>query len=251
MIFPKNIEEKDKLTALPRPYSYSKEMKEMKATKKRVWLLSFYLALGSMVIAVLSFPALACEFTFSYDQIEAPVGSVGEIGVRVEKNHPRCTMDDALDYQFDWKRIQILGETDWEKIGPQLYEKWFQVSLSSIGEGFLKISKDCSKEGYEEALLPITVTKGGEDGVWLSALKGEYPYEFQSNIEVQKIFAKPPLEKDILKVGKIEVKLPFVPKELADYEDEVGIYYHIFEGTALPLLIISDDFFYRFDLSES
>ncbi|GAH27161.1 unnamed protein product [marine sediment metagenome] len=72
-------------------------------------------------------------------------------------------MDDPLDYQFDWEGIQILGETDWEEIGPQLYEKWFQVSLSSIGEGFLKISKDCSKEGYEEAVLPITVTKGYEE----------------------------------------------------------------------------------------
>ncbi|GAH21919.1 unnamed protein product, partial [marine sediment metagenome] len=80
------------------------------------------------------------EFTFNYERIEAPIGTVGEIGVRIEKTHQKCTMDDPLDYQFDWKGIQILGETDWEEIDPQLYEKWFQVSLSSIGEGFLKIS---------------------------------------------------------------------------------------------------------------
>lgn len=135
----------------------------MKTRKKRVKLLYFSLILGLTGMAIVSFPALACEFTFNYDRIEAPVGSVGEIGVRVEKTHRKCTMDDPLDYQFDWKSIQIIGETDWEKIGPQLYEKWFQVSLSSIGEGFLKISKDCSKEGYEEAVLPITVTEGDED----------------------------------------------------------------------------------------
>jgi hypothetical protein len=138
-------------------------MKEMKMVKKRVKLLIFSLVLSLMGMAVFSLPALACEFTFNYDRIEAPIGTVGEIGVRVEKTHLRCTMDGSLDYQFDWEGIQILGETDWEEIGPQLYEKWFQVSLSSIGEGFLKISKDCSKEGYEEAVLPITVTKGDEE----------------------------------------------------------------------------------------
>jgi hypothetical protein len=138
-------------------------MKKMKTMKKRVKLLISSLVLGLMGMTIVAFPALACEFSFNYDRIEAPIGTVGEIGVRVEKTHLRCTMDDSLDYQFDWEGIQILGETDWEEIGPQLYEKWFQVSLSSIGEGFLKISKDCSKEGYEEAVLPITVTKGYEE----------------------------------------------------------------------------------------
>ncbi len=137
----------------------------MKTMKKRVKLLIFSLVLSLMGATIVSFPALACEFTFNYDRIEAPIGTRGEIGVRVEKTHGKCTMDDPLDYQFDWEGIEILGETDWEKIGPQLYEKWFQVSLSSIGEGFLKISKDCSKEGYEEAALPIVVTKRDEDGV--------------------------------------------------------------------------------------
>jgi len=43
--------------------------------------------------------------------------------------------------------------------------------LSALGAGFLKISKTCSKEGYEEAGLPVTVTAGEEDGVWSEALR--------------------------------------------------------------------------------
>jgi len=222
----------------------------MRMIKRRIKLLAFSLAISLMGTAIFSLSALACEFTFNYDRIEAPIGTVGEIGVRVEKTHKKCTMDDPLDYQFDWERIQILGETDWEQIGPQLYEKWFQVSLGSVGEGFLKISKDCSKEGYDEAVLPIIVTKGEEDGVWQRALRGEYPYEFQSKIEVKKIFDKPFFKKDILKIGKIEIKLPFIPKELADYEGEVGLYYYISKGRAVPLLIVSNDFFFRFDQYE-
>jgi len=133
--------------------------------KRITKLLTFFLVpiLAGMVILPLS--VLACEFTFNYDYIEAPVGTVGEIGIRVEKTHKKCTLDDPLDYQFDWEGIQILGETDWERIEPQLYEKWFKVSLHSVGEGFLKISKDCSKEGYSEKVLPIKVTKADEDGV--------------------------------------------------------------------------------------
>jgi len=133
--------------------------------KKITKLLTFFLVPILVGMVIFPFSALACEFTFSYDYIEAPVGTVGEIGIRVEKTHKKCTLDDPLDYQFEWEGIEILGETDWEQIGPQLYEKWFKVSLSSVGERFLKISKDCSKEGYSEKVLPIKVTKADEDGV--------------------------------------------------------------------------------------
>ena len=220
----------------------------MKTKKKRVKLIAFSLILGLLAMVMVSLPSLACEFTFNYERIEAPIGTVGEIGVRVERTHRNCSMDDSLDYQFDWKRIQILGETDWEEIGPQLHEKWFQVSLSSIGEGFFKISRDCSKEGYEEAVLPITVKK--EEGVWQLALKGEYPYELQPQIEIEKTFAQPFLNNDVLKVGKVEVKLPFLPQELVEYEEEIELYYYTFEGKTLPLLVVSSDFFYRFDQYE-
>jgi len=220
----------------------------MKTKKKRVKLIAFSLVLGLLATVMVSLPSLACEFTFNYERIEAPMGTVGEIGVRVERTHRKCTMDDSLDYQFDWKGIQILGETDWEEIGPQLYEKWFQVSLSSIGEGFFKISKDCSKEGYEEAALPITVKK--EEGVWQLVSKGEYPYELQLKVEIENTFAQPFLNNDVLKVGKVEVRLPFLPQELVEYEEEIELYYYTFEGKALPLLVVSSDFFYRFDQYE-
>jgi len=134
----------------------------MKQTKEK--LLALVVGLSLIGIILTSIPALACEFSFNYDRIEAPVGTEGEIGVRVEKTHNRCTMSDPLDYLFNWERIEILGETDWEEISAGVYEKWFLVSLSSPGEGFLKISKTCSKEGYEEALLPIMVTQGDENG---------------------------------------------------------------------------------------
>lgn len=143
------------------------------AMKKRTIKSMFLVAVGLLLASI---AAVACDFSFNYDQITAPVGTVGEIGVRVQKTHKNCTMEDPLDYQFAWENIQIIGETQWKEIGPLLYEKWFNVSLSVPSEGFLKISKTCSKEGYEEAVLPITVTRGTEDGVFMQALNGAYPF---------------------------------------------------------------------------
>jgi hypothetical protein len=198
------------------------------------------LLLGSLV-------AVACDFTFNYDQITASVGTVGEIGVRVQKTHNNCTLADPLDYQFAWENLQILGETEWEEVGAQLYEKWFKVSLSAPGEGFLKISKTCSKEGYEEAILPVTVTEGTEDGVFLQALAGTYPFELPADFVIGTVVGSIRIEGDLLTVSDVQILLPTVPAGLKDYQGEAHLYYTLKEGRLAPLLLVSKDFLYRFD----
>ena len=116
--------------------------------KKR---LTVTLLAATITVLAITLSAAACQFSFNYTEITAPLGTVGEIGVRVQKDHNNCTLPSMDDYQFAWENIQVLGETAWEGIGPDLYERWFQVSLSEIGDGYLMISKDCTKEGYEEA----------------------------------------------------------------------------------------------------
>ena len=222
----------------------------MRRIMQKMRLLTFSMIMILMGAAVISVPVLACEFSFNYERIEAPVGTEGKIGVQVEKTHARCTMEDTLDYQFDWEHIQILGETDWEETTSEVYQKWFWVSLSSPGEGFLKISKTCSKEGYEEAVLPVIVTKGEETGIWKSALEGKlsyssYPWELET--ETENILGKIYLEKDILKIENLEMKLPILLPELVDYQESSRIYYIISDKKSVPLLIVSDDFYLRFD----
>ena len=204
----------------------------------------------TVLLAVLNlfvYTASACEFLFSYEQITAPIGTVGEIGVRVQKTHPRCTMDDPLDYQFTWEHLQILGETEWQVVGPELYEKWFKVSLSTLGEGFLKISKDCTKEGYEEAILPVTVTADEEDGFWAQAFTGVYPFEQPNGDCIESTIGTFQVDGETLKVVDIAVQLPFVPSNLADYSGGVRLFTMESEGQTIPLLLMSEDFFFRFD----
>jgi len=194
-----------------------------------------------------AFAVSACDFTFNYDQITAPVGTVGEIGVRVQKTHKNCTMEDPLDYQFAWENIQVIGETQWEEIGPLLYEKWFNISLSVPGEGFLKISKTCSKEGYEEAVLPITVTSGAEDGVFMQALSGTYPFAAPTDVTVESAIGVIQLDEGLLTVNDVSMSLPLSLSAVEGYEGETCVYYAVDKAGIEPLLLVSDGFFYRFD----
>ena len=130
---------------------------------KKLAVSVFAAAIG---VLALTLSAAACQFSFNYSEITAPLGTVGEIGVRVQKDHNNCTLTSMDDYQFAWEDIQVLGQTAWAEIGPNLYEKWFQVSLSEVGDGYLMISKDCTKEGYEEAVLPIAVLDPTADSLW-------------------------------------------------------------------------------------
>jgi len=204
----------------------------------------FLVTVGLLLVSVVG---AACDFSFNYEQITAPVGTVGEIGVRVQKTHNNCTMPDPLDYQFAWENIQIIGETQWEEIGPLLYEKWFNVSLSVPGEGFLKISKTCSKEGYEEAVLPITVTRGTEDGVFMQALTGAYPFASPLELTVGSAIGSVRLDGGLLTVNDVSMSLPVSLSAVEDYKGEARVYYAVDKEGIEPLLLVSDAFFYRFD----
>ena len=212
--------------------------------RKRTIKSMFIVVAGLLVASVV---AAACDFSFNYDQITAPLGTVGEIGVRVQKTHKNCTMEDPLDYQFAWENIQIIGETQWEETGPLLYEKWFKVSLSVPGEGFLKISKTCSKEGYEEAILPITVTRGAEDDVFMQALSGTYPFAPPVELTVESAIGLIQLDEGLLTVNDVRMSLPLSLSAIDGYEGEIRAYYAVDKAGIEPLLLVSDGFFYRFD----
>jgi hypothetical protein len=188
-----------------------------------------------------AFAVSACDFAFNYDEITAPVGTVGEIGVRVQKTHNNCTMTDQFDYQFAWENLQILGETPWEEVGPQLYEKWFKVSLSAAGEGFLKISKTCSKEGYEEAILPVTITPGEEDGVWSVAMSGVYPFTDETGMTAEMATGVIWLHDSVLSIADRSVILPTVPEGLVDYQGEVYVYTSQAEEESAHLIDTEDE----------
>jgi len=203
--------------------------------------------LATVGVLVAGLSAAACVFTFSFDRIEAPLGTFGEIGVRVEKDHNNCTLPSMDDYQFAWEGIQILGETEWEEVGSNLYEKWFQVSLSALGEGYLRISKDCTKEGYEEATLPITVLAPGEEGVWRQANDGTYPFDDPQLGAIESEAGPGSVEDGTLAVGGLSIELPAGAAPDGDLGVARIFYAARPEGKMTPLLLVTETQFLRFD----
>ena len=202
----------------------------------------------ALVVVFAAIAANACDFYFSYSEISAPIGTYGEIGVRVQKTHNNCTLTSMDDYQFAWENVQILGSTEWEEIGPNLYERWFEVSLSETGEGYLQISKDCTKEGYQEAALPITVLDPDEGGLWYQASGGTYPLEGVANPPIESVTGSFAYEAGVLSVGDVTVELPETAIELADYLPEARLFFTTTDvGEVLPLLVVSEGAFVRFD----
>jgi len=199
----------------------------------------------AVVVAAVAVGASACDFLFSYTEVTAPIGTYGEIGVRVQKTHYNCTLSSMDDYEFAWKNVQILGLTEWEEVGPDLYERWFQVSLSEVGEGYLIVSKDCTKEGYQEAVLPITVLGPGVGGIWEQASGGAYPLDVASDGTIESVAGPAAYVGGTLFIGGVTVELPAeIPGDIA----EGRLFFTTTDaGDVLPLLVVTDGAFVRFD----
>lgn len=181
----------------------------------------------------------ACQFYFNYQEIQAPLGVIGTIAIRVLKDHQQCSMD-GMEYQIGGRHIQILEETEWAEVDRNLYEKRLQVLLSEIGEGYLLISKDCDDEGYGERRLSITIGEGGE--IWEQAFFGEYPYETEESIlSLKGSFT---LEGNHIIIDGTEVLLSQTPENL-DSSAEIILYYRADEENQ-AVLIIGEEFFYQF-----
>jgi len=200
------------------------------------------------LIFLLTSSTLACDFVFNYEMIKAPLGTVGEIGVRIYRTHNNCTLKTMDEYYFTSDKIQILKETEWKEVEKNIYEKWLTVLLSEKGEGYLLIWKDCSKEGYDEKSLLIVIEDDSEEVK--AALNSNYPYEYDGNLSI--ISGQPELDEKRLKIKDITLnstdeEIPEkIFKTLIDYEKPVIVYYDSTNDNQL-LLIAGEDIYYRFD----
>ena len=196
-------------------------------------------------LALFAASASACTFTFSYDSISAPIGTVGDVGIRVQKTHARCTMTSMDEYKIDGEGIQILGETAWEDLGGGLYEKWVRVSLAEAGDGALRISKTCTKEGYEEKILPIAVLVPEEDAAWAAAWSGEYPFDEPSGVD--SVLDAVAVSDETLSVGGLTLALPAGAELPSAFPETVRVFFAASEGEPIALLLVGEGLFVRFE----
>ncbi len=205
-----------------------------------------FIALAALSVAAASMAAWACTFTFSYGDVEAPLGTVGEIGVRVQKTHNNCTLPGTDEYQFAWSHIQVLDQTDWQDLGGGLYETWLLVSLAEVGDGGVTISKDCSKEGYEEKTLPIRVAPGTEGTAWSAATIGVFPFEAPDGLEISVLQETCSVEDGWLLAGTERFELPALSNVGLGRDLGPATLFYTTEDR-VPLLVVSESHFLRLD----
>ncbi|MBC7170491.1 hypothetical protein H5T54_06160 [Candidatus Bipolaricaulota bacterium] len=207
----------------------------------RTWTIAIALA-GAVGLA-----SFGCDFVFSYKSITAPVGTWGEVGIRVYKTHANCTLPSPYAYDITTAGVQILGETPWVEVERNVIEKWVLLSLGEVGDGYLKISKTCAKEGYEEGVLPIQVTAPTTDGVWSQAWNGTYPFEIPPGYTLASVAGDAGVSGDVLSVGGDSFALPSVPPALVGRTLPVRLFYVTRGGEPFPLLIVGEGLFWRYD----
>lgn len=204
------------------------------------------IATTAVLISLFSLGASACDFYFSYDSISAPIGTVGDIGIQVHKTHAKCTLSSMDEYVIEGIGVQFLGETDWVDKGGGLYEKWIQVSLAEVGDGAVRISKTCTKEGYEEKVLPIAAQPAeAAEAVWVQAWNGTYPFEVSGDIT--SAVGAPVIEDRTLTVDGLTVTLAegiVLPESLPD---SVRLYALRTDNAISALLLVGDGLLIRFD----
>jgi len=212
---------------------------------KKTIIITIFSVLLLLLVAQTS---LACEFTFNYESIEAPLATVGDIGIRVYKTHNNCTLQSMNDYHFESDKLQILEESEWQEIERNVYEKWFKVMLSEKGEGYILIWKECSKEGYEEKSLPIKITGNSEEVK--QALAGVYPYEDDINISMESGNIKYIDNNFVINNVKLVLSEYNLPENIlatiVNYQKPVYVFYDSNQGNEL-ILIVGEDIYYKFN----
>lgn len=102
--------------------------------------------------------ALSCDFKLEAEATQVNVGDEFYVRVTVIKNHTKCTLKSMEDYKFDADNLDLLGMTQWQEISGNTFQVWVKVQAMDAGEGFLKIWKNCSKEGYDEEVLSFEIS---------------------------------------------------------------------------------------------
>ncbi len=185
----------------------------------------------------------ACTFIFNHQRIEATLGTTGTVAVRVLIDHNDCTLEGGIDgMQFGWENVQVLATTPWKEVSKDLYERSFQVSLSNIGAGHFMIFKDCSREGYDELVLPIQVLAGGT--IWDTAFNGKYPYTTPDEPDfIKSTFTI--VGQDLIN-SELSINVPVAVPVTNNVNTEIAVYYRQKDDAKKAILIVGPDFYYRF-----
>ena len=109
-------------------------------------------------LLLLSVIVLSCDFKLEAETTQVNKGDEFYIRVTVIKDHNKCVLTSMDDYKFDAEGLELLGMTEWKGISRNTFQTWVKAKATESGEGFFKIWKNCSKEGYDEEVLSFIIS---------------------------------------------------------------------------------------------
>jgi hypothetical protein len=113
---------------------------------KRYFLLPVLLVFTSLI-------AWSCDFYFEAESKIVKLQESFYVKVTIVQTHNRCTLTSMEDYHFDTKNVTILSKTAWKEVKPDVFEAWVKLESTQSGDGWIKIYKNCTKEGYQEEVF--------------------------------------------------------------------------------------------------
>jgi len=161
----------------------------------------------------------------------------------VVKTHANCTLPNPYDYELSAQGVQVLSETAWTEVQPNVIEKWVLISLAEVGDGYLKVLRPARREG----VLPITVTAPAPDGVWAQAWNGTFPFTLPEGYAVASVAGTATVKDGVLNLDGRTFALPSVPPGIAGPTAAVRLFYTTKDGKPFPLLLVGEGLFWRYD----
>ncbi len=204
----------------------------------------------AFIVLLMVFWGFACDFHFEPSVYTGKLGDTFVLTVTVVKTHRNCVIT-MEDYDFEFDKVQVIGITPWNEVSSGRYERKFLLSLSAIGEGFVKISKNCSKAGYEEEIMKVKILENPD--LIKKVLNKEIPFETKLTVKkedllLKELFYESKDKKEItldkLQIDNIIFKLPFK----ITLPTNEKIYVLFTKDYKYPILIASKEVFYRYDV---
>lgn len=119
----------------------------MKKTMTIVFVLLLMTAIG-----------LSCNFKIEAESQTVNSGDEFYLRITVVQDHgAKCVLPSNDEYQFDAQNFELLGWTGWEEVANYTLQSWIKVKALDEGSGWVKIWKNCRKEGYDEQVMNFVI----------------------------------------------------------------------------------------------
>ncbi|MFC2056419.1 4Fe-4S binding protein [Chloroflexota bacterium] len=108
-------------------------------------------------LLLLATPAYACVITISPESATGFVDDILTFNISIQKTHRQC-ITPIEETVIQLKGVSLIEETPWHQVSSTVDEKQITVRLTEVGDGQIKVIRECSKGG-DTYITKVTIEK--------------------------------------------------------------------------------------------